>query len=82
MDGYKRSLMATGYNNDFDDIGDVADVVDVVDVVDVGDIGVVDVDVADIDHASCGEDTGRGLSALLGHLRQHFPSKDRSTTST
>ena len=31
---------------------------------------------ADIDHASCGEDTGRGLSALLGHLRQHFPSKD------
>ena len=65
--------MATGYNNDFDDIGDV---------VDVGDIGVVDVDVGDIDHASCGEDTGRGLSALLGHLRQHFPSLDRSTTST
>ena len=71
--------MAIGYNNDFDDIGDV---VDVVDVVDVGDIGVVDVDVGDIDHASCGEDTGRGLSALLGHLRQHFPSLDRSTTST
>ena len=68
--------MATGYNNDFDDIGDV------VDVVDVGDIGVVDVEVGDIDHASCGEDTGRGLSALLGHLRQHFPSLDRKTTST
>ena len=63
--------MATGYNNDFDDIGDV------VDVVDVGDIGVVDVDIGDIDHASCGEDTGRGLSALLGHLCQHFPSLDR-----
>ena len=30
--------MATGYNNDFDDIGDV---------VDVGDIGVVDVNVGD-----------------------------------
>ena len=68
--------MATGYNNDFDDIGDV------VDVVDVGDIGVVDVDIGDIDHASCGEDTGRGLSALLGHLRQHISSLDRSTTST